>query len=154
MKYYFKYNTSVGSFYFIEEEGQLIGVQKDKKIEGIFKETPLLKKAFLELESYLKGERKTFTISLNPKGTSFQKQVWHHLQMISYGETRTYQEIAIALNNPYAVRAIGSACHINPIPFFIPCHRVIGKNHKLTGYALGLSLKEQLLEMEKKRKNE
>ncbi len=152
MKYYFKYNTLVGSFYFIEEEDQLIAVQKEE-IKGIFKETPLLKKAFSELEDYLEGKRKNFTIPLNPKGTAFQKQVWHYLQTIPYGETKTYQEIAIALNNPHAARAIGSACHVNPIPFFIPCHRVIGKNHELIGYALGLPLKKQLLIMEKKRQN-
>ena len=94
--------------------------------------------------------RTTFSFPLAPDGgTPFQRQVWRALEAIPFGETRTYGQIAAAVGNPKAVRAVGQANHRNPIPIFIPCHRVVGADGTLTGYAGGLELKRSLLELER-----
>lgn len=105
-------------------------------------------RAFEELEEYFLGRRREFDLPLSPDGTEFQKRVWAALREIPYGETRSYSEIAGQVGNPKAVRAVGMANHRNPIAIMIPCHRVIGKNGSLTGYAGGLDLKERLLKLE------
>ena len=105
--------------------------------------------AVKELEEYFQGKRKVFTVPCVPKGTDFQKRVWEALIQIPYGETRTYKEIAAAAGNPKASRAVGMANNRNPIPIIIPCHRVIGTNGSLTGYAGGLKVKEYLLKLER-----
>lgn len=110
--------------------------------------TPLINKAFLEIKEYLEGRRKHFDIPLAPKGTAFQQKVWNALCTIPYGETRSYSEIAEIIGNPKACRAVGMANNKNPIIIMIPCHRVIGKNGSLTGYAGGLEIKEYLLHLE------
>lgn len=102
-----------------------------------------------QLTEYERGARRVFDLPLHLVGTEFQKQVWNALLEIPYGETRTYQEIAIRIGKPKAVRAVGGACNRNPIGIIVPCHRVIGKNGSLTGYAGGLSYKELLLNHEK-----
>lgn len=102
-----------------------------------------------QLTEYENGTRKVFELPLHLKGTEFQKQVWNALLEIPYGETRSYQEIAIRIGKPKALRAVGGACNRNPIGIIVPCHRVIGKNGSLTGYAGGLSYKELLLKHEK-----
>ena len=103
----------------------------------------------LELMEYMEGKRKAFTRPLVLEGTRFQKAVWEALVAIPYGETRSYQQIAEAVQSPKALRAVGQACHVNPIGIIVPCHRVIGKNGKLTGYAGGLDYKVLLLKHEK-----
>ncbi|CCQ94905.1 Methylated-DNA--protein-cysteine methyltransferase, constitutive [[Clostridium] ultunense Esp] len=103
-----------------------------------------------QLEEYFRGNRKTFTLPLDLKGTPFQKAVWNALLEIPYGETRSYKQIALRLNMPRAVRAIGGANHDNPIPILVPCHRVIGSNGELIGYGGGLSIKEKLLHLERR----
>jgi O-6-methylguanine DNA methyltransferase len=105
-----------------------------------------IQKQFTEYEQ---GIRKVFDLPLHIKGTEFQKKVWNALLEIPYGETRSYQEIAIQIGNPKAVRAVGGACNRNPIGIIVPCHRVVGKNGSLTGYAGGLDYKKLLLENEK-----
>ena len=115
---------------------------------GRGEETPLLRAAREELLAYFAGERRAFDLPLDPAGTDFQRAVWEALGAISYGETRTYGEIAAAVGRPKAVRAVGQANHVNPLPIFIPCHRVVGKNGALTGYAGGLDLKRALLALE------
>lgn len=102
-----------------------------------------------QLTEYENGTRKVFELPLHLKGTDFQRQVWNALLEIPYGETRSYQEIAIRIGKPKALRAVGGACNRNPIGIIVPCHRVIGKNGSLTGYAGGLSYKELLLKHEK-----
>jgi len=104
------------------------------------------KKQFLE---YLEGTRSKFDLKLNPKGSEFQKIIWNELLKIPFGETKYYQEIAIAINKPTAARAVGMANTKNPIPIIIPCHRVIGKNGSLTGYAGGTDMKALLIRIEK-----
>ncbi|MDN5202274.1 methylated-DNA--[protein]-cysteine S-methyltransferase [Fulvivirgaceae bacterium BMA10] len=109
-----------------------------------------LKQLERELSEYFNGERKNFTIPLDTPGTKFQNNVWEILQKIPYGETRSYQEQAIRLNKPTAVRAVASANGYNRIAIIIPCHRVIGKNGNLTGYGGGLARKKWLLDFERK----
>jgi len=112
-------------------------------------ETDLLKKANEELQEYFNGKRKVFDLPLAPEGTEFQLKVWKVLQGIPYGKTYSYKDVAIKVGNEKASRAVGMANNKNPIAIFIPCHRVIGANGKLVGYAGGLDVKEMLLLMEK-----
>ncbi len=111
-------------------------------------ETPLLKEAFRQLEEYFTGKRKDFDLPLDPEGTPFMKRVWKRLLEIPYGKTASYREIAISIGIPGGMRAVGLASHRNPIPVIIPCHRVIGSDGRLVGYAGGLSLKRRLLMLE------
>ena len=115
---------------------------------GRGEETPLLRAAREALLAYFAGERRSFDLPLDPAGTDFQRAVWEALRAIPYGQTRTYGEIAAAVGRPKAVRAVGQANHVNPLPIFIPCHRVVGKGGALTGYAGGLDLKGALLALE------
>ena len=108
----------------------------------------LLLEAAKQLERYFAGSLQTFTLPLAPVGTAFQQAVWQALQQVPYGATRSYQQIAHAIGNPKAVRAVGMANSRNPIAIVIPCHRVIGANGKLTGYAGGLDKKAWLLQHE------
>ena len=101
-----------------------------------------------ELEAYFAGHLKQFSVQVNPHGTPFQKQIWKAVQAIPHGQVCSYQDVATSINNPSACRAVGRANSQNPIPIIIPCHRVIGKNGKLTGYAGGLGRKQTLLEVE------
>lgn len=103
----------------------------------------------VELIQYLQGKRKTFTMPFDYIGTPFQIAVWNALCDIPYGQTKSYSEIANAINKPAAVRAVGTAIGANPVLITVPCHRVIGKNGSLTGYRGGLEMKTQLLELEK-----
>lgn len=105
-------------------------------------------KIFKEIEEYLKGQRKSFDITYKLEGTKFQKNVWKVLEEIPYGKTYTYLDIAKKINNPKSARAVGGACNKNPIWLIVPCHRVIGTNGKLVGYAGGLNMKQKLLQIE------
>ncbi len=108
-----------------------------------------LKECIKQLDEYFKGTRQIFNLNLYIEGTSFRKKVWKKLQEIPYGETCSYKDIAISIDNVKAVRAVGNANHHNNISIVIPCHRVIGSNSSLTGYAGGLWRKEWLLNHEK-----
>lgn len=110
--------------------------------------SPLLDAAEAQLREYFAGARRTFDLPLAPHGTAFQRRVWAALRAIPYGETRTYGELAAAIDSPNASRAVGMANHRNPLPIVIPCHRVIGANGTLTGYAGGLEVKRRLLALE------
>ena len=110
---------------------------------------PLLLQAAAELAEYFAGTRREFTLPLAPAGTPFQQAVWEALRMIPYGETRTYGQLAAAVGKPKASRAVGGACHCNPIAILQPCHRVVGSTGRLTGYAYGVEMKQYLLELEK-----
>lgn len=152
MKNIFYYITDLGKIGIAEEENKIINVCfGSSKLIGnyIIKETPVIKEAYKQIQEYLGGCRKQFDLELNPKGTEFMKKVWNKLLEIPYGETRTYKKIAIAIENNKAYRAVGMANNKNPIPIFIPCHRVIGSNNKLIGFSGGLPLKQKLLELEK-----
>ena len=148
MNYYYK-DTKIGYLTITEESCAITGILFGKqKQSGDFILTHLINSAFNQIEEYLEGRRKKFEIKINPKGTDFQKMVWNELLKIPYGETRSYKDIAAGVNNPNGSRAVGMANNKNPIPIIIPCHRVIGSNGKLTGYASGVNIKEKLLRIE------
>ena len=147
--------SPIGPLTLVEEDGALAAVRfhpdlpRDAASFALPSTTPLLRQAAAELQEYFAGQRRQFTVPLAPKGTPFQQKVWKALQEIPYGETRSYKEIAIAAGNEKACRAVGMANNRNPLPIFIPCHRVVGSDGKLVGYAGGLDVKTFLLELEK-----
>lgn len=111
-------------------------------------QSDILRQAAQQLEEYFSGTRRAFTVPLAPHGTPFQCAVWRALCGIPYGQTRSYGQIAAAVGNPRAARAVGMACNRNPIGILIPCHRVVGANGALTGYAGGMDKKAALLKLE------
>lgn len=158
MKNLFFYQTDIGKIGIAEENNQITNVFFESDAcpdenNWTFKETELLREAASQLKDYLQGKRQKFQLPLAPTGTDFMKGVWECLCDIPYGETKSYKEIAETVGNSKASRAVGLANNRNPIPIFIPCHRVIGKNGKLIGYRGGLQTKSQLLEMEKQHGN-
>lgn len=141
-----------GKLLAVGSEKELYCLSTEKEIQPCWecRETPVLKLLKEQLREYFEGKRTTFSVPLNLQGTDFQKRVWQELLKIPYGETRTYGQIAAAVGNPKACRAVGMANHHNPVMILVPCHRVVGSNGKLTGYAGGLEMKEQLLKLEKR----
>lgn len=118
------------------------------EVRGPEEPCPLIQECINQLDEYFRGVRKEFDIPLAPAGTPFQKKVWQALGNIPYGQTKNYREIAESIGQEKACRAVGGANNRNPIFLLIPCHRVIGKNGSLTGYAGGLARKEWLLRHE------
>ncbi len=114
----------------------------------------LFREATRQLDAYFSGKLESFDLKLAPEGTEFQKSVWKALCKIPYGETRTYKDIAASVGKPKAYRAVGLANNRNQIAIIVPCHRVIGSNDKLTGYASGLDLKAFLLKLEENKLKE
>ncbi len=146
-------DSPVGVLEILEEKGfirELHFGSSEKKPETSSPSSPVLKRCLGELREYFEGTRRVFTVPLHFRGTPFQEQVWRALLEIPYGETRSYQDIAVALGNPRALRAVGGANHKNPLALLVPCHRVIGKDGSLTGFGGGLSIKQWLLEHEKR----
>lgn len=144
-------------FYIEEKDGEITQLRylpESESARNIALErvmpSALVLQAEQQLYEYFKGLRKEFDLPLNPQGTVFQKKVWKALQEIPYGEVRTYGQIAKAVGCPKGARAVGMACHKNPILIMIPCHRVIGANGSLTGFGCGLDMKENLLNRERK----
>jgi methylated-DNA-[protein]-cysteine S-methyltransferase len=155
MKLQMKINTSIGPLYLVASENALHGVHWRK--QNIPMATPTdgadpayLKKAARQIEDYLEGKRKNFDLVLDANGTEFQKKVWQELLKIPYGETRSYKDIATALHDSNASRAVGTANGRNPISIIVPCHRVISSDGTMGGYAGGLPVKQMLLDLEKK----
>lgn len=151
-------NSPIGFLHILEDQKgitNLIFVNEEKAL-AIKKDTtgPFGKQLALELERYFSGELKKFTVPLSLQvGTPFQQHVWQALQNVPYGSTQSYADIAVAIENPKAVRAIGQANRNNPLPIVIPCHRIIGKNGSMTGYSgaseIGIDKKRYLLALEK-----
>ncbi|MGL4515804.1 MAG: methylated-DNA--[protein]-cysteine S-methyltransferase [Shewanella sp.] len=107
-----------------------------------------IEQAKAQLTRYFNGDLTQFNLALAPEGTEFQREVWQALLTVAYGDSCSYSDIAQKIGRPKAVRAVGAANGANPIAIIVPCHRVIGKNGTLTGYAYGLALKQQLLMLE------
>lgn len=150
MAIYF-YHTKIGKIGIEEQDNVITNLYFEyDKVSSLSEicETQLIKEAAKQLEEYLEGTRQSFTIPLRPEGTSFMQEIWQLLTLIPYGQTASYKEIAIKANRPKAARAVGLANNRNPIPIFIPCHRVIGQDGTLTGYRGGLETKKTLLQME------
>ena len=134
--------SPVGILCAVEEEGYVTALHFGGKGRD---ETPLLRQTRRQLEEYFQGTRQEFELPLKPRGTPFQLRVWKALSEIPYGEMRSYGAL---LQDPKLARAVGMACHRNPLPILIPCHRVVGAGGQLTGYAYGLDIKHQLLALE------
>jgi methylated-DNA-[protein]-cysteine S-methyltransferase len=150
--------------------GRLILFEKDEALTALFpmdhpdyrerikrgleesdeSDTALLTGAAKQLTEYFDGQLKQFFLPLHPEGTAFQMQVWQALQSVPYGKTCTYSELAAMSGNSKAVRAVGSALHLNPLPIVIPCHRVLPVSGEIGGFAWGVDAKRQLLEIEKR----
>ncbi|MBU5336449.1 methylated-DNA--[protein]-cysteine S-methyltransferase [Intestinibacter bartlettii] len=148
----FFYDTELGKLG-IRDDGQNIthvyfGSENISKDDVVIEESDLTKLAYIQIKEYIDGKRTVFDLPIHPNGTEFQIKVWKALTEIPYGETRSYKDIAISIGNEKACRAVGMANNKNPIPIIIPCHRVVGSNKKLVGYAGGLDLKERLLNLE------
>ena len=153
MSAYF-YETPIGTIGIAEKDGKITRLyfQTDyRPSETTIRETPLLQEAAHQLQDYLTGKLADFSLPLQPEGTAFMQQVWSRLCEIPYGETASYKSLAESIGKPNAARAVGMANHRNPIPIFIPCHRVIGANGSLVGYRGGVNLKSRLLKLEKER---
>ncbi len=116
--------------------------------EGLEQSDDILQQTAQQLAEYFSGRRRQFSLPLAAAGTAFQQQVWSALRQIPFGELRSYRDIATEIGNNKAVRAVGAANGRNPIPIVVPCHRVIGSNGNLTGFAGGLDAKRALLEHE------
>ncbi len=154
MNYFCYYESPLGRLTLQASDNGLTGAWFDTQTTapddfGLKKsDHPILQQAIAEYEEYFAGDRRQFTVPTDAQGTDFQKQVWNMLTHIPYGEVWSYQDMAIAIHNPKAVRAVGLANGKNPISIIVPCHRVIGKNGQLTGYAGGLERKRKLLQLE------
>ena len=142
--------VSAGIIKIICSEEYVLSVSFSDIIKENDKGSEVLDKALKQMNEYFSGERKKFDLPLYFEGTEFQKGVWNELRKIAYGTTVSYKDIAEGINNEKAVRAVGNANNKNKIMIIVPCHRVIGKNGKLVGFAGGLDKKEFLLEHEKK----
>lgn len=153
MFYSCKYQFENISLYLVATETHLINIQITQPQKALLQTTELLSMATIQLDEYFQGKRTTFSLPFKLTGTPFQLAVWKELQNIPYGQTTSYKEIAQKINKPKACRAVGMANNKNPLPIIIPCHRVIGSNGKLIGYAGGLKLKNYLLELEKSHTN-
>ncbi len=145
------YQTAFGYYKIKYEDDVIIGLARlldQTKPADFGTKTALTDKVYQQLEEYFKGKRKTFDFTYKLTGTAFQNRVWQALCQIPYGETRSYKDIAIAVGSPKAYRAVGMANNKNKFGIVVPCHRVIGSNGKLIGFAGGLDIKRALLELE------
>jgi len=123
-------------------------INKKQFIPTLIEDKEKIKPYTMQLQDYLSGKRKSFDVPIDVKGTPFQEAVWNELKNIPYGKTVSYTDIANSIGNPTAVRAVGAAVGANPVLIVIPCHRVIAKNGRLTGFRGGISMKEKLLALE------
>ena len=150
MLYIHYYHSPIGILKITAEEEHITGLSLEP--QGRLQRgapTPLLQEACRQLAEYFSGKRTTFDLQIKyTKGTLFQHSVWNALRNIPYGEIRSYEDIAVAIGNPKAVRAIGQANHNNPMLLLVPCHRVINKNGTIGGFGCGVEVKKQLLQLE------
>lgn len=149
---FWMFETPLGSVGLGEEDGALVRVWlPGQPVPRLMPHrTPLLERGEGEILEYLNGMRQVFDLPLSPVGTLFQQKVWNALREIPYGATESYGALARRIGCPGGAQAVGMANHRNPLPIFIPCHRVVGAKGQLTGYAGGLELKRALLALEKK----
>ena len=145
----YKYNSKIGAVFITADENNVLEI-KFSSDKTNFSSNPLIKKTIKQLNEYFEGKRIVFDLPLKLQGTEFQQRVWQELQKIRYGEIKTYAEIAEAVGNKKAARAVGNANNKNNIAIVIPCHRVIGCNGSLTGYSGGTEIKKKLLDLESK----
>lgn len=152
--YYGYYKSPIGILRIVVDESSLVALDfnEDKKKQS--DEHSYIKEVKSQLDEYFKGKRELFDLNIKINGTDFQNKVWNELTKIPYGETISYKELATRIGNDKACRAVGNANNKNKISIVIPCHRVVGSNKKLVGYAGGLEKKEWLINHENKVTNE
>ena len=144
------FSSPIGVVRLTEADGFISSIELTDAADAVHTSpTPLLHEATHQILAFLEGKRKQLDFPIRMVGTPFQQRVWRALQQIPYGTTRTYGEIATAIGNPRASRAVGMACNKNPLLLIVPCHRVVGANGKLVGFAYGTDAKRWLLELEK-----
>jgi len=151
MVQYAFYQNTHGLWKIGYENGCIVWLKQVESPDTVSVPSQVSDAAAQQLQEYLLGYRSSFDLPLNPSGTDFQHRVWAALMGIPWGKTRTYGEIAAAAGHPSAARAVGQAANKNPIWIVIPCHRMVGKRNKLTGYAGGTELKQTLLNLEQKK---
>lgn len=151
----YSFQSPIGFLTICEQDNQLTRLYLDNQDREILQSrnfeyhSDFLHEVYHQLNEYFAGKRKIFDLPVDGKGTAFQKAVWRELQKIPYGETRSYEDIAVAIGNKKAVRAIGQANGRNPIMIVVPCHRVIRKNGDISGFACGVEAKRYLLNLER-----
>ena len=144
------FSSPIGVVRLTEADGFITRIELTDAADAVHTSpTPLLHGSAQQILAFLDGKCQQLDFPIRMVGTPFQQRVWRALQQIPYGTTRTYGEIAAAIGNPRASRAVGMACNKNPLPFIVTCHRVVGANGKLTGFAYGTDAKQWLLELEK-----
>lgn len=141
--------TPIGNLEIIDNDGAIIGIRKTDKLKCMTGSSELQEECARQILEFLSGNRHVFELPIELIGTEFQKSVWNALLEIPFGVTMTYGEIANRIGKPKAARAVGGACNKNPILLAVPCHRVIGADGKLVGFAAGLDVKSKLLDYEK-----
>lgn len=148
--FYSYYKSPIGLIEIKATEEHLLSVEFAEKIRNVETENWVTKECGKQLNEYFLGKREEFRLPIKLEGTQFQQKVWQELCKIEYGKVSTYQQIAKKIGNVKAVRAVGTAIGKNPIAIIVPCHRVIGSNGSMTGYAYGVDKKEKLLHLEAK----
>ena len=152
--YFFEFSSPLGELLLVSDGESITGVYYEDHRRGPARDKNWrqdagpFKQVQDELAAYFAGELQAFSVKLAPRGSSFQQEVWNELRRIPPGETQTYAELAARVGRPKAIRAVGAANARNPISIIVPCHRVVGSNGTLTGYAGGLERKEWLLRKE------
>lgn len=157
MYHVYYYSFPIGKLGIVDNTKSIIAITLASELEKYhfaIEETALIKEAYRQLFDYFLGNKKNFDLPLDPQGTPFQKKCWDVLKTIPYGTTWTYKQLAKAIGNEKACRAVGNANNKNPIMIVIPCHRVIGSNGKLIGYRGGITMKETLLQLENNKKED
>lgn len=142
------FGTPIGLLTVQEDGNGLCGVHRAGEREDMLGRTPLLEEARRQIEAYFAGKLCAFDLPLSMKGSAFDLMVWRALARIPYGEVRTYGALAREIGRPYGARAVGGACGRNPLLLVVPCHRVVGRNGRLTGFAAGVDAKRALLALE------
>lgn len=146
---HFVYSMPLGRLTIAADERGITRIEfGDVQLDMPRRPSALTNTAATQLQEYFAGKRKVFDVALDLQGTPFQLEVWNHLREIPYGQTRTYARIAEEIGRPRAFRAVGMANNKNPVPIIVPCHRVVGANGSLVGYAAGIKVKRYLLELE------
>lgn len=143
------YNSGKYLYEIIEENGYIVKIGVVDSICDGVSSSLVIDECIKELDEYFNKKRKVFNVPIKLNGTLFQMKVFEVLKSIPYGHTLSYKDVAILIGNPKTSRAVGNVCNKNPIMIVVPCHRVIGKNGKLVGFAYGTDLKEELLELER-----
>jgi methylated-DNA-[protein]-cysteine S-methyltransferase len=144
------YKSPYGMLKIVTSDTALLEIDFTDRKDSSKEDSPIImKEAIRQLDEYFGGKRKNFSLKIDMKGTDFQKIVWTAMSKIPYGKTASYKDLAVSAGKPKAARAVGGACHRNPISIVLPCHRVVGSDGSLTGFGGGLDLKEKLLNHEK-----